>query len=90
MFGLGHTRVLIRTDRSGARQVLVRAGWTGRGRPDPLAARIADFLADLPLARGTVTIRRVQGGVARLAFSRHFGEALAQRVRNYVLSLSSR
>ena len=83
MFGLGGTRIVIRTDRTGRREIATK------GRPDPLAAKVVAFVRDLPIERGTIRIERTRQGAARPVFSRGIDERLAQRVRNYVLSLSS-
>lgn len=87
MFGLGGTRVLIRTDRAGQRTVSVKGPVGRRRAPDPLGAKVADFVRDVPVGRGTIRIERKRRGQARLIFSREFDEGLAQRIRNYVLSL---
>jgi len=91
MFGLGGSRIVIRTprgprgaDRTGGRRIVVK------GPPNPLAARVAAFVADLPIERGTIRIGRTRTGPPRLTFSRGIDERLVQRVRNYALSLSSR
>jgi hypothetical protein len=101
VFGLSDTRIVIRTDSAGRRQVQVKAPILGRRTPDPLAGKVAGFARDLPRAaapdlRGTVRLRRgrrsaVFGAgrrsVLRLVFSRGFDPRLAQRIRNYVASL---
>ena len=91
VFGLGGCRIVVKPPRCSRRR---EAGEAPRivvkGRWDPLAEKLADFLRSLPVRRGAVRIRRTREGQARLEFSADFDERLAQRIRNYALSLSSR
>ena len=92
MFGLGDTKVVIRTDATGRREVVVKRGPLAPRNPEVLAPRVAAFVRGLPVARGTIRItrptRRSKFPGPRLIFSRNFDERLAQRIRNYVQSLT--
>jgi hypothetical protein len=51
------------------------------GRLEPHAAKIAHFIAELGLQRGTVRHRS-----GRYLFSRHFDPATEQRLRNFLMN----
>ncbi len=90
MFGLGDTKVVIRTDAQGRRAVVVKRGLLGPREAGPLPAKVAAFVRDLPIAGGCIRITPPRRGSrrSRLVFSRGFSERLAQRIRNYAASLT--
>ncbi|HEY2386898.1 MAG TPA: DUF3634 family protein [Candidatus Binatia bacterium] len=87
----------MRLSRRGPRGTRVRFATEGRRRivtvegselPEVERRRLQRLLRPLPIASGTVVVRRDFGGRRRVAFSRDIPDAVQQTIRNILGNLS--